>query len=141
MNGWTWCFLGLALALVELFVPSGFYLLLLGISGVVVGLMTVAGVAPGLIVQLLIFSVVALVACFGFAGKLQKKLKGGHPMTADAVGKLVTVTEVLAPGAVGKGELWGSPWRIRNVGTDILEPASEAVVVEVDELTLCVKRR
>jgi membrane protein implicated in regulation of membrane protease activity len=62
-------------------------------------------------------------------------------MTADAVGKVVTVSEVLAPGAVGKGELWGSSWRVRNVGTGVLDPATEAVVVEVEDLTLCVKRR
>jgi membrane protein implicated in regulation of membrane protease activity len=42
---------------------------------------------------------------------------------------------------VGKGELWGSSWRVRNVGTGVLDPATEAVVVEVEDLTLCVKRR
>jgi membrane protein implicated in regulation of membrane protease activity len=141
MSGWAWCSIGLALAFVELLVPSGFYLLLLGVSGVAVGLITLAGAASGLTVQLLLFSVLALVACFGFAGKLQHKLKGRRPMTADAVGRIVKVTEVIAPGAIGKGELWGAPWRVRNVGTGVLEPDSEAVVVEVEELTLCVKRR
>jgi membrane protein implicated in regulation of membrane protease activity len=43
MSGWTWCIIGLALAFVELFAPSGFYLLLLGVSGVVVGLITLTG--------------------------------------------------------------------------------------------------
>jgi membrane protein implicated in regulation of membrane protease activity len=141
MSGWTWCIIGLALAFVELFAPSGFYLLLLGVSGVVVGLITLTGLVPGLTVQLVLFSIVALVACFGFSGKLQQMLKGRRPMTADAVGKVVTVSEVLAPGAVGKGELWGSSWRVRNVGTGVLDPATEAVVVEVEDLTLCVKRR
>jgi membrane protein implicated in regulation of membrane protease activity len=131
----------LALAFVELLVPSGFYLLLLGVSGMVVGLLTLAGVAPGVTVQLLLFSIVALVACFGFASRLQHKLKGRRPMTADPVGKLVKVTEVIAPGATGKGELWGAPWRVRNVGTGVLEPACEAVVIEVEDLTLCVKRQ
>lgn len=141
MSGWTWCLIGLSLALVELVAPSGFYLLLLGVSGVVVGLVTLVGVVPGLTAQLLLFSIVALVACFGVATKLQQRLKGRRPMTADAVGQTVTVSEVIAPGATGKGELWGAPWRVKNVGVGVLEPASEAVVVEVEGLTLSVKSR
>lgn len=141
MSGWTWCLIGLALALVELVVPSGFYLLLLGASGVVVGLVALVGLASGLTAQLLLFSIVALTACFGLATKLQQGLKGRRPMTADAVGKIVKVAEVIAPGAAGKGELWGAPWRVKNVGEGVLEPDSEAVVVEVEGLTLCVKRR
>jgi membrane protein implicated in regulation of membrane protease activity len=141
MSGWTWCLIGLVLIFLELALPSGFYLFLLGVSAVVVGGIALLGIVPGLTEQLLLFSFVAIVTCFCLARKLQQSLKGRKPMTAKAVGKTVKVTELIVPGAVGNGDLWGSTWRVRNVGDENLDQASEALVVEVEGLTLHAKRR
>jgi len=142
MSGWTWCLIGLAFIFVELAVPSGFYLFLLGVSGILVGLVVLTGIVPGLTAQLVLFSVVAVVACFCLARKLQERIRGGTSTTTDAVGKAVKVgASFIAPGATGQGELWGSTWTLRNVGQEGLDSSSEAVVIGVEGLTLLVKRR
>lgn len=142
MSGWTWCLIGLAFILVELAVPSGFYLFLLGVSGILVGLVVLTGIVPGLTAQLVLFSLVAVVACFCLARKLQERIRGGSSTSTDAVGKAVKVgASFIAPGATGQGELWGSTWTLRNVGQEGLDSSSEAVVIGVEGLTLLVKRR
>jgi membrane protein implicated in regulation of membrane protease activity len=126
---------------VELVVPSGFYLFLLGVSGVVVGGVVLVGIVPDFTAQLVLFSVVAVVTCFCLAGKLRRRLQGGKPMTAEAVGRVVKISEVITPGAVGSGELWGSVWRVRNTGPETLDKDAEAIVIGVEGLTLQVKRQ
>jgi membrane protein implicated in regulation of membrane protease activity len=142
MSGWTWCLIGLAFIFVELAVPSGFYLFLLGVSGILVGFIVLTGIVPGVTAQLVLFSVVAVVTCFCLARKLQERIRGRSSSTTDAVGKVVKVGDsFVAPGATGRGELWGSTWTLRNVGEQGLESSSEALVVGVEGLTLLVKRR
>lgn len=139
MNGWLWCVVGLALIILEVLNPSGFYLLMLGVSGLIVGATMLVGVPLSLSAQLAIFGLLALFGCFGPARILWSKFLSKDRPSHDAIGKTVKLNEAVGPGAYGAGELWGSVWRVKNVGSGILEPGSECVVVGVEGVTLHVQ--
>ena len=141
MNGWMWCVIGLSFMVVELLFPSGFYLFLFGVSGLLVGLLTLLGLVTALEFQLAAFAVLAIFLCIVCATYLKSVFRPRGGVSNDALGKTVQVGGVLPPGATGNGELWGSPWKIKNVGEGELAAGGEAVVVAVDGLTLQVKAR
>jgi membrane protein implicated in regulation of membrane protease activity len=55
------------------------------------------------------------------------------------VGKRVVVQGEVGPAAHGSAELFGSPWRVLNVGDVMIADGSEAEVVGEEGVTLKVK--
>jgi len=139
MAGWTWCVIGLVLFVAELFIPSGFFLLVLGIAGILVGLIMLTGIPLGWALQTVVFCVIAIALWVLLAGRLQKAISRKTPSTEGTDGKVVKVLAPIAPGEIGSGELWGSTWRIKNVGLVPLTVGLEVVVVHSEGVTLHVR--
>ncbi len=142
MAWWAWLVLGVGLLGVEMFViDAQFYLVFIGLSAAVVGLLGLAGVDLPAWTQWLIFSALALVAMLSFRRRLYEIVRGrsGHVDERLTVGDRVPVAARLDPGQMGRVEYRGSNWTARNVGEVPIEAGREAVIAEIDGLTLKLK--
>jgi membrane protein implicated in regulation of membrane protease activity len=62
MEWWIWILLGLLLLLAELLTPGGFYIIFFGVGAVVVGVLAGFNVAGPLWFQVILFSVLSVIA-------------------------------------------------------------------------------
>ena len=142
MAWWAWLVLGAGLLGVEMFViDAQFYLVFIGLSAAVVGLLGLAGVDLPVWTQWLAFSALALVAMLGFRRRVYELVRNrsGRVDERLTVGDRVPVASRLEPGQSGRVEYRGSNWTARNVGSVPIEAGREAVIAEVDGLTLKVR--
>ncbi len=142
MPWWAWMVLGIGLLGVEMFViDAQFYLVFIGLSAAVVGLLGLFGVDLPEWAQWLVFSALAVAAMVGFRKRLYEKVRGsaGHVDERLTVGDRVLVTARLEPGQSGRVDYRGTSWNARNTGAAAIEAGREAVIAEVDGLTLHVK--
>lgn len=139
MPWWAWMVLGIGMLGVEMFViDAQFYLVFIGLSAAVVGLLGLFGVDLPHWGQWLVFSGLAIAAMFSFRRRLYAMVRNrsGHVEERLTVGDRVVVTARLEPGQSGRVEYRGSSWNARNTGTAPIEPGREAVIAAVDGLTL-----
>ena len=141
MPAWLWLIFGILLAILELFVPSGFFLLILGASGVVVGVLGVGELALTWFAQVSVFCVLAIFLWVSVGKRLGRTLFKGAPQQGQIVGSVVVIAKQLAPGEHGSGELWGTNWTVENVDSESLPEGSEAVVVASQGIRLQVKKK
>lgn len=141
MNSWIWLIAGIVLANLELLIPSSFFLLFLGFGALIVSALTYLGFLGSWEYQVILFSVVAVLSWWLFGKKLALKAKIKGHGSGDLVGSSIKITQDLEPGANGSGELWGTVWRVKNVGDDSLSANEEGVVVGSEGITLFVKNR
>ena len=142
MAWWAWMVLGIGLLGVEMFViDAQFYLVFIGLSAAVVGLLGLAGVDMPEWTEWLVFSVLALVAMLSFRRRLYEMVRNrsGRVEERLTVGDRVLVTARLEPGESGRVEYRGSSWTARNTGAQAIEAGREAVIAQVEGLTLHVK--
>jgi len=136
---WHWWVAGFALLVAEMFLPTGFVLLWIGISAIVVGALTWA-LPLSWSAQLALFSVLALLSFF-----LWKRFRGAPPASDrptlnrrghSYIGRNFTLTDPIVNG-IGKLRVDDSQWRIS--GPDA--PAGTQVrVIEADGSTLHVEK-
>ena len=138
MTWWAWMVLGLVLLGAEMFaIDAQFYLVFLGVSAALVGLLGLFGITMPEWAQWLTFAILSLVFFFSFRQTLYKKLRGGgedYPETMS--GESIRIHEDLAPGAEIRTQYRGSDWTVRNVGSESISGGSRAEVVKVEGLTL-----
>ena len=80
MPFWGWIVIGVLLLGAELtLIDAAFYLVFIGISAIIVGLMGLAGVIMPIWGQWLLFAGLSIATMFLFRGQLYKKLRGGLP--------------------------------------------------------------
>jgi hypothetical protein len=142
MIWWYWLVLGLVLSAIELFAPGGFYLLFFGVSALVIGAAVGLGVLEATWGQWLGFSLLSIVSVGLFRGPLLRWVKS-QIRTGDNIDTMVGETAVLlqdlSPGTVGKAELRGAVWSVRNAGQLPLTKGQRSRVEQVDGLMLLVK--
>jgi membrane protein implicated in regulation of membrane protease activity len=134
--------LGIGLLGVEMFViDAQFYLVFIGLSAAVVGLLGLAGADLPSWAEWLVFSILAVAAMLGFRRRLYEMVRNrsGRVDERLTVGDRVLVPARLEPGQSGRVEYRGSSWTARNAGAQPIEAGREAVIAEVDGLTLHVK--
>jgi membrane protein implicated in regulation of membrane protease activity len=143
MNWWIWILFGLALLVIELFVPTGFFIFLIGIGAITTGLLAALGIAGPLWLHwFLLVAISTVLLAF-----VRKYMVGRTTMTPGGdtdrgpEGKEVEITSEILPGAVGEGQLRGSVWRVRNECPDTLTPGTRCLVAEVEGITLIVRAR
>lgn len=138
MTWWGWMILGAVLLGAELFaIDAQFYLVFLGVSAALVGLLGLFGIVLPEWGQWLLFAGLALVFFFSFRRTIYMKLRGGgenYPETMS--GETIRITEDLAPGAETRTQYRGSDWTVRNISNAVIVGGSRAEVVKVDGLTL-----
>jgi membrane protein implicated in regulation of membrane protease activity len=144
MEWWIWILAGLALLGLEAATPGPFFFLFLGIAALVVGAVEgvtgLAGAAVALWVQLLLFSALAVTGLLAFRRRLVAAMaQRGARAEVDAIaGEEATLLEDMPPGGLGKAELRGAVWNVRNEGTGTLAKGTRCRVARVEGLTLVV---
>lgn len=140
MAWWGWMIIGAVSLGAEVFVSTEFYLAILGVAALTVGLIGFAGVAAPIWAQWLTFAALA-VALLVFLHKTLWHLIG--PRSGDAgdplIGGIVIAGEALQPGGEGSAELRGTVWKARNVGQQAVGGGERAVVVAVEGVLLHVR--
>ena len=142
MPWWAWMVLGIGLLGVEMFViDAQFYLVFIGLSAAIVGLLGLFGVELPEWAQWLVFSALAIVAMLAFRRRLYEmvRTRSGHVEERLTVGDRVMVPARLEPGQSGRVEYRGSSWTARNTGDSAIDAGREAVIAEVSGLTLHVR--
>jgi membrane protein implicated in regulation of membrane protease activity len=105
MQWWHWAVLGLALGLLELATPGGFFIIFFGVGALLVGLLSMIGFAGPLWLQWMLFGVLSVVTLFFFRDPLLRRMRAAErtglvdSLTADiAVDMRALVRERIAAG-------------------------------------------
>ena len=141
MYWWLWLVLGLVLVGLEVLTPGGFYVLFFGIGALVVGSLSGLGWGGPVWLQWLLFSAISFVSLPCFRPVLIKAARSKErPDPMDTLeGEVATLLEDLPPDGVGKAELRGTNWTVRNLGPRPLVRGERCRVSRVDGLTLWVR--
>jgi membrane protein implicated in regulation of membrane protease activity len=142
MPWWAWMVLGIGLLGVEMFViDAQFYLVFIGLSAAIVGLLGLFGLELPTWAQWLVFSALAVAAMLAFRRRLYELVRNrsGHVDERLTVGDRVLISSRLEPGQSGRVEYRGSTWSARNTGDSAIDAGREAVIAEVNGLTLHVR--
>jgi membrane protein implicated in regulation of membrane protease activity len=142
MPWWGWVVLGIGLLGIEMFVIDlQFYLVFLGVSAAIVGLLELVGLPLPQWGQWLLFAALAIVAMLTFRRRVYALVRGksGHVQERVTSGDKVAVPVRLEPGQSCRVDYRGTSWTARNVDVLPIAAGSEAVISTVDDLTLHVK--
>ena len=142
MLWWLWMLLGLALVVLEVLTPGGFFALFFGIGALLVGALDGLGMGGPDWLQWLLFSVLSIVSLLLFRGPLLARLKSWGRKTDGVdtlVGEVATLLEDLPADAIGKVELRGTAWSARNEDRQSLHKGQRCRVQRVDGLTLWIR--
>ncbi len=139
MEWWQWIAIGALLLGAETLVDAEFYLVLLGVAAVVVGLVGLTAIPLPFAGQLLLFAALSVFALFGFRGRVYAKLRPG-PSDRDegVIGEIALAEEAIEAGSRGRVSLRGTTWTAENAGDTPLRPQGRARVMSVSGLTLSV---
>ena len=141
MTWWIWIILGLFVFVLELFVPSGFFLFIIGLSGVLTGLLTLTQLIPTVWLQCFVCALIATALMVGIRKKMVARLgvpslKRGGSVYGSTV--LISSDDIPA-GKDGVGELRGTVWTVRNAGTAVLKKGESYKIDSMEGVTLIVK--
>jgi membrane protein implicated in regulation of membrane protease activity len=141
MTWWMWMILGLLLMLAELATPGGFYVIFFGASAIVLGLLSLLGIAGPQWFQWLLFTALSVLGVAVFRQRLLKRLEiPPRPDDLDTVvGKVALVVEAMPPGSFGRVEMRGTAWSAKNIGPQPLASGERVKVEQVDGLILGVR--
>jgi membrane protein implicated in regulation of membrane protease activity len=137
---WGWIVVGAMLLSSELFVPTDFFLVFLGVAALLVGGVGLAGLALPIWAQWLLFAALSLVLLGTVRSRLKKRLPASSRADDTLVGEIALIHERLEAGATGSAELRGARWTARNVDASALEPGARARVERVEGLVLHLRR-
>lgn len=142
MQWWAWFVLAAALLSVELFViDAQFYLVFLGVSAALVGLLDLSDATMVAWQQWLAFAVLSLVTMIAFRERVYQLVRSrtGHVEQPLTLGDRVVIPVRLEPGQSCRTDYRGSSWTARNVDQQAIDAGKEAVISHVDGLTLHVR--
>jgi len=140
MQWWAWIAVGAILFGSELaFVDAQFYLVFIGASAVIVGLLDLIGFALAEWLQWAVFGVLAMVSMVTFRRRIYERLRRNLPvMKQGPAGETVVLPAALAPGDTCRCEYRGTSWSAINAGSSVIGAGAKARIERVDGLTLVV---
>ena len=141
MIWWGWCLVGAILLGAELgVVDAQFYLVFVGGSAVIVGL--IAGLVPSLAhwAQWLMFAIIAGGSVVTLRRRLYERVRRNPPVAAGPKEEMLTLPNDLEPGQSCQVEHRGTFWTVRNDGATRLSAGSRVRVSHVSGLTLIVRQ-
>ena len=140
MPWWGWIAAGALLLSAEMgLVDAGFYLVFLGISALLVGLMGLAGVESPVWGQWLVFAGISLVSLVFFRQRVYSKIRRQTDLPEGVCGDTAIAQGRIEPGEAGRAKLRGSAWPARNVGDAAIEAGAEVRVERADGIELQVR--
>ena len=142
MRWWGWIVVGALLLSSELFVPTDFFLVFLGVAALDRSEGSGSPVSRFRSGASGCSSARSRWCCWWRCGGASKRrLPAGDPRVDDTlVGEIALIHERLDAGATGRAELRGSQWTARNADATPLEPGARARVERVEGLVLHVRR-
>ena len=140
MQWWAWIAVGAILLGSELaFVDAQFYLVFVGASAFVVGMLQLSGLGLAMWLQWLIFAVLAAASMLTFRRRIYERMRRGLPaMKGGPAGEIVTLPIALPPGETCRLEYRGGSWSAVNGGHAEIAAGAKARIARVDGLTLVV---
>jgi membrane protein implicated in regulation of membrane protease activity len=140
MQWWAWIAVGAILLGSELaFVDAQFYLVIVGASAFIVGMLTLGGLDLAVWLQWLLFAALALGSMVTFRRRIYEKLRRSLPgVKSGPAGDILTLPAVLPPGESCRVEYRGCSWSAINGGSTVIAAGSRAHIDRVDGLTLIV---
>jgi membrane protein implicated in regulation of membrane protease activity len=141
MNWWVWIVGGAILLGSELgLINAEFYLLFVGGSAVLTGLVTLADPNFPAWAQWALFAVACVVSMVGFRRRLYQRLHRHSPKVATGPeGGELLLPDALAPGASCQAEHGGAFWTVCNDSAMPIAAGSKVRIARVQGLTLLVR--
>ena len=138
---WMWVIFGIIMCLAEIMTPGGFYLLFIGLAGLIVGVM--AYFVDSFLIQLIVFSITFILLVVLFRKKCLKIINKNSAGDSDSefIGETARTLEPIAVGEEGKIELRGTGWTGCNGGDTDLPSNAECKVVSRDGLKFIVQKK
>ena len=140
MEWWAWIAIGAILLGSELaFVDVQFYLVFVGASAFVVGLLQLTGLNMAPWLQCLLVAALAVISGFTFRRRIYDRLRRGLPaMKGGPAGEIVILPTTLPPGETCRLEYRGGSWSAINGSEAEIAAGAKARIQRVDGLTLVV---
>ncbi len=139
MAWWIWVLVALALLAAE-FASTTLHIGFFAIGALLVALLRALNVAMPVWAELLLFTVVSLLALLVFRPLLMSRLKLDRtPVVDTMVGEEAVAMQEIAPGELGKAEMRGTTWNVRNTATVALALGQRLVVERIEGLVLFVR--
>ena len=136
MAWWIWILIAFLMLSVE-FASASMHLGFFAVGALTVAILQAVGLDLPLWGQLLVFTVVTLIAFFFLRPLLVRRLKLDEKKVVDSlVGEQAITLEDISVGGSGRAELRGSTWNARNVGETALISGQRCVVANVEGLVL-----
>jgi inner membrane protein len=141
MQWWGWITVGAVLLGSELtFVNAQFYLVFVGGSALLVGLLVLSGAPAADWVQWLLFAALAAVSLVGFRARVYARLhRDLPPLKVGPEGETVILPQTLPPGESCRLEYRGSSWSALNGGQSTITAGTQARIERVDGVTLVLR--
>jgi membrane protein implicated in regulation of membrane protease activity len=136
MVWWIWVLIAFAILALELTTATmhvGFF----AVGALVVALLVAFSTDLPLWMQLLVFTVVSLIAFFFLRPVLVRKMKLDQKRVVDTlIGEQAVALEDIGVGGNGRAEMRGTTWSARNIGETALIRGQRCTVAGVDELVI-----
>ena len=132
MPWWGWIAVGAILLVAEMtIVDLEFYLVLLGASALIVGLLELSGLDLVAWQQWVVFAGLSIASLVFFRRRIYSKLRppAGREIAEGVEGDLATAIDTIAPGARGTVSMRGTTWTARNLSAS---PIAAGVRCRVD---------
>jgi membrane protein implicated in regulation of membrane protease activity len=140
MFWWAWIAIGAILLGSELaFVDAQFYLVFVGTSAFIVGMLQLTGLGMPEWLQWLIFAAMAATSVLTFRRRIYERMRRKLPaMKGGPAGEIITLPTELPPGETCRLEYRGGSWSAINGGKAAILAGARARIDRVDGLTLVV---
>jgi membrane protein implicated in regulation of membrane protease activity len=140
MQWWAWIAVGAILLGSELaYVNAQFYLVFVGASAFVVGMVQLTGLGMPEWLQWLVFAALAATSVFTFRRRIYESMRRKLPaMKGGPAGEVITLPTELSPGETCRLEYRGGSWSAINGGKVAIPAGARARIDRVDGLTLVV---
>lgn len=140
MDWWIWIVAGGVLLAAEVVIATDFYLVFLGISAGVVGLLGLFGLHLPAWIQFLLFAALAAILSFLYQRTWKPRLTvSDREMGPELVGEVAQARTGIAAGARGKVDLRGAAWDAVNDSDREIAAGQFCEVVRVNGLTVHVR--
>ena len=140
MEWWAWIAVGAVLLGSELaFVDAQFYLVFVGTSAFIVGMLQLTGLGMPEWLQWLAFAAMAATSVLTFRRQIYERMRRKLPaMKGGPAGEIITLPTGLSPGETCRLEYRGGSWSAINGGKASIPAGARARIDRVDGLTLVV---
>jgi membrane protein implicated in regulation of membrane protease activity len=142
MAWWGWALLGIVCMVIEVHLTQDFTLFCVGVAAFVVTAVAAFAVDLPFWSHWLLFSALSVVVLLTVRKPLLGRLRPDRGRDADfdyLLGEVATPSEDLAANGVGKAELRGSVWTVRNTEPTNLNKGQRCRVTRIEGLTLWIK--